>query len=108
MLFDSGAHHVGGHFYTAAVEHVQQPRQPFLEPVLIPFGCSDVRVLGIYFRQRTLCSALRLSARFHLQRDGDDQTGATGPERIRIVCLHNSSWSSSCGKCESSTCCQEL
>ena len=98
VLFDSGAHHVGGHLYVAAVEHVQQPRQAFLESVLVPFGGGDVRVFGIYLRQRALGSALGLSAGFHLHGDGDDQASAIGPERIGIVGLHSSSLSGLCGK----------
>src|SRR6266851_3212325 len=35
VLFDCDTHHVRGHLYLAAVEHFQQPRQAFLEPVLV-------------------------------------------------------------------------
>src|SRR5260370_885812 len=72
VLFDSGAHHVGSHLYLAAGDYGQPPRAGFLETVLVPFGSGNVRVFGVYLRQRALGSALGLSAGFHLHRDRDD------------------------------------
>jgi hypothetical protein len=42
VLFDSGAHDVGGHLHLAAVEHISNRGRPSLKSVLVPLGSGNV------------------------------------------------------------------
>jgi len=86
MLFDSSADHVRGHL-TLRRRTCPAAGAALLEPVLVPLGGGDVRVLGIYLGSGSRAT-LGLSTGFHLHGNGDHQASTTGPEHIAMfVCI---------------------
>src|SRR5260370_14402930 len=79
----SCAHHMGSDLDLTTVKNVEEPRQTFLEAVVVPFARRQIWIFRIDLRYRTFSSAGRLCAALHLHRDRDNHASAVRPEGAR-------------------------
>src|SRR5262249_3587476 len=74
------ANHMRGDAHTPSLEHIEQAWNSFFESVVVPLADGQVRIACINCWKRARCPGCGLCTRLELQRDGNNEFCAIGPE----------------------------